>query len=80
MPDPSAILHQIGYHRDDTCFVSLNLTPAQFDTLQVALHVRTGSESLEEALTAMLEDWISHRSEDNGNSHSRREGCMARTA
>ena len=30
---PAEILEQIGWNRDDTCFVSLNFTPEQMDIL-----------------------------------------------
>lgn len=61
-----AILSQVGYDRDDTVFVLLNLTPAQFDTLQEALSVTDDTGSVEGGLTAILIDWLKSKGLTHG--------------
>ena len=48
------ILTQMGYYREDTCFFSLNLTPAQFRIFCEASAKIGPKWSMEEAITRAL--------------------------
>lgn len=49
------ILTQMGYYREDTCFMSLNLTPAQFKIFcEASAKADQKQWSMEEAITRAL--------------------------
>lgn len=58
-PDPAAILHQIGYHRTDKLFCSLNLERSQLDAINNA--VTFSGKPLEEGIAEACREYVNNR-------------------
>ncbi len=63
------VLRQIGWCRQDTLFVSLNLLPAEWDVLQRALFAAPlpPDNRTETQLTEILSQWLTAQETAHGN-------------
>ena len=57
-PTAEDILRQMGYYREDTLFMSLNLTGRQFSIIQEACSAYGSGDSPEHAICDCIDCWL----------------------